>query len=94
MFRWDLLMRFTRVCRILSAKVRLIISKVTNKYEQIVLEQTGFCNFKMTLSLSVSVCLSVGSGLPQYLVPEAEDTDYSEGKEESGETGVEEVDTH
>lgn len=40
----------------------------------------------------VSVSLLV-SGLPQHLVPEAEDAGYSEGEEESAETGVEEAET-
>lgn len=40
----------------------------------------------------VSVSLLV-SGLPQHLVPEAEDAGYSEGEEESAKTGVEEAET-
>lgn len=34
------------------------------------------------------------AGLPQYPVSEAEDTDYTEGEEDSGQTGSEEADTH
>lgn len=48
-------------------------------------------HFLHSLSLSVSLFIS---GLPQYLVSEAEDTDYTEGEEESGQTGVEEADSH
>lgn len=47
------------------------------------------CFFTLYVSVSVLV-----SGLPQYLVSEAEDTDYTEGEEDSGQAGVEEADTH
>lgn len=53
-------------------------------------------SFKPGFFFTVSVlfaCMFI-TGLPQYPVPEAEDTDHTEGEEDSGQTGSEEADTH
>lgn len=56
-----------------------------------VLSLTYFLFF-FTFSI-LFACMFI-TGLPQYPVPEAEDTDHTEGEEDSGQTGSEEADTH
>lgn len=57
-----------------------------------VLSLAYFLSFFSTLSV-LFACMFI-TGLPQYPVSEAENTDHTEGKEDSGQTGSEEADTH
>lgn len=50
--------------------------------------------FLFFFTFSVLFACMFITGLPQYPVPEAEDTDHTEGEEDSGQTGSEEADTH
>lgn len=57
------------------------------------------CFFLDEITFTFSLCftflnLFLISGIPQHPLPEAKDSDYSEGKEDYGQIDVKEADVH